>query len=744
MELTGIVDSIRYKAEGFSIASLIEDSTDARHTIIGNLNLVIGEHLSLKGAFGQSDYGIQFKVKEYQRDIPKTESGISALLGSGLIKGIGPKRADWMIKEFGTGIIDIIKSKDKRLLKVPGIGTKLAKSIYSQWHQFYGKERLITYLADSGFSRHMIRRVMREFDDERLDKIEQNPFELMCLPGVGFRRADYLARKLGFKEDNPRRIERAIIYLLENNGQGHTYLPKGVLYADFKENISFEDTTAEKQVELYKEALATLSTSKNKYESVVVDNKGVHLLKFVAAEAEIAKNLIERSLHHSENLEVPEIMEQISQWEYVQGFSLTNDQRTAIVRSMLDNVTIITGSPGTGKTSTLAALLHVADWLNYKVKLAAPTGRAAKRMTEATGKEATTIHRLLGYGKDDNFAFEFNSMNKIQADLIVIDEISMIDVMLMLALLNAMEPETILILVGDKDQLQSVSAGNVLDDIIKSGKINTIQLREIFRQDSNALLVKNSMIINDGRVNNNINPLRGGKVWGESDFYVTSTVTHQNVIDVVNKHIPNKYGIDSQDVLIISPLRKRIGDMNCTTLNDTMQNIHNPHGQALEYLDCTFRVGDKVMQMSNDYIKDIFNGDIGYIVGYRPKVKGRLSSFDVDFYGTTVTYEATEWKKLSHAWATTIHKAQGSEADAVVCILPDSWLVKSMLTRNLLYTGITRAKKVCVLMSKDAEIIKAIETSGTETRYTDLTDKIEFWYNRNVKLRNERFERPSK
>ena len=732
MEIAGIIESIIYSKDGFSIASMSEDDSNKRHTILGNLDVVIGEHLEIKGHFEQSDYGMRFKVKNYKRNIPNTEEGVAALLGSGLIKGIGPSRADWMVRHFGTDVVDIIKEEDPRILEVPGIGPKLAHTIYEQWHQFYGKERIVSFLAASGFSRAMIRKIIVEFNDDKLAKIEGNPFELMAVPGVGFRRADYFAKLLGMDDVHPRRVEESLVYLLEENAKGNTYLPKDQLFDEFKNKIKFVEEVDHSN--LFEVALRTLSRSSNNKNKVIVDDKGVHLLKFAMAETAIAKDLIERSLLPATDISSNEILEQVSLWENEQGFNLTGDQKAAIVRSILDNITVITGSPGTGKTSALAALLHVSDYLEYKVLLAAPTGRAAKRMQEATGKDASTIHRLLGFGKEDGFRFMYNRENKLDADMVVIDEVSMIDVMLMQALLSALKKNTTLVLVGDKDQLQSVSAGNVLDDMISSGKVNTVQLREIFRQDSNALLVKNSMIVNDGWVADGKNPLISGTEWGTSDFYITSNVTNTNVMDIMEKHIPNKYGINIEDILLITPMRKKIGTLNCSTLNEDVQNVVNPSGEQIPIKDCPFRVGDKVMQMRNDYVKDVFNGDVGRIIDYEASGRNSPGYIHVEFYGDVVEYEFTEWKNLVHAWSSTIHKVQGSEAEAVIVVLPDNYIARSMLTRNLLYTGITRAKKVCVLVAKDREIIKAIKTSGTETRYTDLTDKLEAWYRRLNKL----------
>ena len=442
------------------------------------------------------------------------------------------------------------------------------------------------------------------------------------------------------------------------------------------------------------------------------------------AETAIASDLVERTLYRGEKVNIEYVNKKLDEWQSYNAIELTKDQRTAVIRSLMDNVTIVTGGPGTGKTSMLAALLYVADSLKMNALLAAPTGRAAKRMQETTSRDSSTIHRLLGYGQEGKFGFQYNKDNKLEGDIVVVDEISMVDLLLMDALLKAIPKETKVILVGDKDQLQSVGAGNVLSDMMASGKLNTIELKEIFRQASNSLLVKNAAIINSGHVKNNKNPLKVGDKWGPYDFYHTPRLQSSTILEVLTDHIPNKYNIPASDVMVLSPIRKKRGDLNCTSLNELIQATLNPNGESIPIINQSFRVGDKVMQMSNDYSKNVFNGDIGYITRVYGKTENGAGAFFVDFYGNEVMYEFSEANSLTHAWASTIHKAQGGESDAVIVVLPDDYMASNMLTRNLLYTGITRAKKVCILMGKDRHIIKAITTSGIAKRYTNLSEKI--------------------
>ena len=617
MKVIGIVNKVLYSDKGWSVVKLIEDHSGEERTIVGYMTVVAGEHIALEGSIKTHEkFGNQIQVSSYQREVPTTEQGVTKLLGSGLIKGIGPKRAEWMVNYFGISVLDRIKDRDPSLREVPGLGPKLIESIYQQYHQFYGRERLVMLLVSSGFTRGMTRKIMDHFNDHTLTKIEHNPYLLMQLPGVAFRRADYFAKLLNIEETSPKRMQEAVVYLLEEQASGNTYLPKNILLKEFNSNIKFEEKV-EKSV-LFDQALLDLTVDKR----VLTDNKGVHLAKFYYAETAVAKELINRSLTPlSSTITSEEIFSLIAKWENNSIFTLTTEQKTAIIRSILDNLTIITGSPGTGKTSTVAALLYVCEHLGHSVSLAAPTGRAAKRLQEATGREAATVHRLLEFGVGGDFNFKYHKNNKYNTDILILDEVSMIDIMLMNSILNAIKSTTKLIMVGDKDQLQSVSAGNVLDDMIKSGKINTIELRLLFRQDSNALLVKNAQIINSGRILKKEKPLQGGTVWGDSDFYISDNVTKDTVINLLCTHIPNKYNIKTEDILVLTPMRKRYGELNCATLNDEIQQLVNKNGEKLPIDNCLFKVGDKVMQTKNDYSKNVFNGDIGHIVSWQQKTE---------------------------------------------------------------------------------------------------------------------------
>tara|TARA_R100000152_G_C6779137_1_gene210467 strand:+ start:815 stop:3013 length:2199 start_codon:yes stop_codon:yes gene_type:complete len=727
MELTGIISRITYQKDNWTVATLVQDGTDESVKITGFMNIVPGEHIRVQGKIkNHIKFGHQVQVDTYSRHVPTTEEGVVALLGSGLIKGIGPSRAKWMVDEFGTEIIDMIKQRDPDIEKVPGIGVKLRDSIYRQWHQFYGKERLVTFLVTSGFSRGMVSRIINHFNDQNLGKIEKNPYDLMKIPGVGFRRADYFAKLLGIDETHPSRIQEFIVYLLEDSAEGNTYLPKPNLFQLFDKELKFTDPTVQKTL-LFDDALKQLVSNTR----VIADDKGVHLAKFAFAEKEIAKDLVHRTLLKDETVDPSQILKSIKSWENSEGFSLTLDQETSVIRAAIENITVVTGSPGTGKTSAISAILHVFKSQGKDVTLVAPTGRAAKRMQEATGEEASTMHRMLGFGANGDFKFKYDKDNKFEADVVVVDEVSMIDVLLMQSFLNALKKSTRLVLVGDKDQLQSISPGNVLGDIISSGKIPTIELRQVFRQKDgkDSLIISNSRIINAGHAASS-NPLTSGTRWGDDDFYITNNVDKDNVLKIVQDHIPNKYNIPMDDILVLTPMRRKRGELNCSVLNEEIQKVVNPHGEHIPIMNQSFRVNDKVMQMSNDYSKDVFNGDIGYITSWSRGETEDESSFYVDFYGRAVEYEFNESKSLVHAWASTVHKAQGSEADAVVVVLPDDYICRMMLTRNLLYTAVTRAKKICVLVAKDNYIIKAIKTSGTEKRYTDLRDKIIEWYRR--------------
>jgi len=722
-QVQGIVDRVKFSGDQFSIISLIDNKTKRSVTALINSNVVVGECLLTTGIWTHhDDHGRQFKVKEFSRNIPASEDGVLALLSSGLIKGIGPKTAKSMVETYGTSVTSMIERRDARLTKIPGIGPKRLLMIEKQWHQFYGREHIIGMLANNGFSIHLIRRITQEYGDEMIEKLRNNPYSLTRLPGIGFYRADRFARSLGVSEKHPMRIQEGIMLLLENNDGGHTYIPRAELYARFFKIIKFTDSelTSEEQDAIFEEGVQNLVIK----ERIIQEEDQIHSAYLYACESNIASSLIERVLKEQvSKYTVDDIMPTIESWEISKGIILTKPQRNAVVRSFLDRVLVITGSPGSGKTSTLAAVLEVADSLNLSCELCAPTGRAAKRMQEATGKEASTIHRLLEFGGDGDFRFKYNSTNKLETDLVIVDEVSMVDVSLMSALLNALAEDTRIILVGDHNQLQSVSAGNVLHDIIDSGKVTVIELVYVFRQDADALLIQNAHRINAGHVRNNKNPLTSGKKWGKDDFFITHNVSMDNIVDIATKHIPSKYGIPVEEVLFLTPIRKDIGKINCTNLNIRIQKEYNENGKDIPVAG-NFKVGDKVMQMRNNYTKNVFNGDVGMITKYALGNKVNSGAVWVDFYGIEVAYDFVESNELTLAYASTIHKAQGSEADAVIVILPNDFASRNMLTRNLLYTGVTRAKKVCVLVSEDAEINRAIRKSGNKLRYTDLKDKV--------------------
>lgn len=722
-QVQGLVDRIKFSGDRFSIVVVTQSNTNRPVVALINSDVVVGEHLIMKGFWVDHDtFGRQFKVREFSRKIPASEDGVLALLASGLIKGIGPKTAQSMIDTYGTDVTKMIERRDPRLTKIPGIGPKRLLMIEKQWHQFYGREHIVGMLANNGFSINIIRRITSEYGDEMIDKLRDNPYSLTKLPGIGFYRADRFAHSLGVVETHPKRIQEAIVMLLEHNDGGHTYLPRDELFERFNKNIKFQDSelNSEEKNDMFDLAIKSLVTE----DRVVYEGQNVHSSYLYACETNIANSLMERnSIASKTELTADDIMPIVDEWEEQAGIVMTRDQRNAVVRSFLDRVLIITGGPGAGKTSTLAAILRVADNLNLRFQLCAPTGRAAKRMQEATGVEASTIHRMLEFGQGGDFRFAYNVKNKLDTDLVIVDEVSMVDVSLMSSLLDALHEKTRLVLVGDYNQLQSVSAGNVLHDVIDSGKVHVVELVHIFRQDADALLVNNAHKINSGHIKNNTNPLVSGKKWGQEDFYITDKVSMNNVLDIASKHIPGKYGTPLEDVLFLTPIRKDIGKINCTNLNKKIQDIYNPSGNEIP-ISSDFRVGDKVMQMKNNYTKNVFNGDVGTITKYAKGNNKNSGMFWVDFYGVEVTYEFVEHTELTLAYASTIHKSQGNEADAVIVILPNDYASRNMLTRNLLYTGVTRAKKVCVLVAQDREIITSIRKSGNKQRYTDLKDKI--------------------
>lgn len=634
--------------------------------------------------------------------------------------------ANKIIDKFGVDTLEIIQNSPERLQEIDGIGRKKVAQIVESYEEDRELRKIILELAPFGITPNLCLKIYKKYNNRAMKLIKSNPYRLAeDIRGIGFKIADNLAQKIGIEKDSKDRISQGIIYVLKKAlSEGHTFLP-------------------EKEVE--KEAMKLLGVSMEKIDDCLLDlayaqkikldkfndELLVYLINYYLAENGVCKKLIELATFDFKKDKKIDVDKEIKDIEENDGIKLAKKQREAVTEALKNGVCVITGGPGTGKTTTINTIIKIFRRQKKEVVLAAPTGRAAKRMSETSNEEAKTIHRLLemGYSTDDDLIFFKNEDEPIKADVIIVDEASMIDILLMFNLVNAIKPGTRFIIVGDSDQLPSVGAGNVLRDIINSEVIKVIRLDEIFRQAQESMI-----IVNAHRINNGEAPYLNVK---NKDFFFLNAATNEEIVNtiigLVETRLPKFYKFDSlDDIQILSPMRK--GDIGVQNMNIILQRYLNPPSERKTEITLNkrvFRVGDKVMQIKNNYTKSwkneeetesgegIYNGDIGYIY-YIDKNK-KIIYVMFDSY-RIVEYNFEELDELDHSFCTTIHKSQGSEFPAVV--IPISWAPPMLLSRNLLYTAITRAKKLVVLVGDVRYLKQMIQNNKINARYSNLSFKL--------------------
>lgn len=727
-KLQGMVSDIVFKNEenGYTIASLANE--DDEITIVGCMpTLSVGESIEVEGKWiNHKIYGSQFEVQSFMPVTPSSLEGIYVYLSSGMIHGIGEKMAKRIVDKFGVDTLDIIQNTPERLTEVEGIGMKKVKQIQESYEENRELRNIIIQLSPYGITPNYCLRIYKKYKEKSLEVINKNPYRLAEeVRGIGFRIADDIASKIGIDKYSPDRIMQGILFTLNQSlGSGHTYLPKKVLIEQSVKILGVEPTFVENGI---------IDLAYN--EKVHLENKNgeilVYLMMYYICENGVCKEIVKLSLHETKDLYI-NIDEEIKIVEKEDEISLANNQILAVKEAINNGVTIITGGPGTGKTTTINTIIKIFENNNQKVVLCAPTGRAAKRMSETSNKEAKTIHRLLemGFSTDsDELTFFKDEEDPIEADVIILDEASMVDIILMYNLLKAIKLGTRLLLVGDSDQLPSVGAGNVLKDIIDSGVIKTVRLDEIFRQARESMIVVNAHKINNGE------PLFLNVK--NKDFFFLRKNTNEEILNeiigLVSKRLPKFYNFDKlKDIQVLTSMRK--GDLGVTNLNIELQKYLNPpnkYKQEEEFAKRTFRVGDKVMQIRNNYTKKwetedksdngegIYNGDIGYIFHIDKDKKTVFVIFDKV---KIASYKYDELDELDHSFCTTIHKSQGSEFSVVV--MPIVWAPPMLLSRNLLYTAVTRAKKLVVLVGDVKYLEQMIKNNRINDRYSNLSYKL--------------------
>ena len=724
VELSGSVEDVIYKNadNGYTVINLGCD--EGLIAVVGNLGDVNeGERLSLRGGWITSPkYGRQFKAAMCERSMPETESEISAYLGSGVIKGLGPAIAKKIVKQFGTEALDIIDNDCMQLTVIKGITSDKALYISNEYHKITGVNEVIKFLGEYNFGPAHAISVWSAFEHDSIKQIKTNPY-ILCTSGIDidFRSVDRMAADLGFDAENSDRVRAGIVYVLhENANAGHTCLPTEKLRESVCDNLGIERRQFESCLDDCEEKDWVVRITLGKREFV-------YLPEYYLAETYIAKKLA-FMLRTSAQYE-KDYSDEIRGVEFSENIQYEDLQRAAISACLTGSVFILTGGPGTGKTTTLNGVIKILKAQKKRILLCAPTGRAAKRMSDLTGEPARTIHRLLevDFTAKGELKFKRNETNPLPADVVIADEMSMVDALLMCSLVRAIKPTSKFIMVGDSNQLPSVGAGNVLKDLIASHYIPSVELKEIFRQAAQSLIVTNAHRIVNGEF-----PVLDDR---QNDFFFMNKSLESDIAELViqlaKQRLPDTYGFSPiDDIQVLCPTK--MGMAGTKELNKQLQSALNPPSQnkaELKFFDVIFRTGDKVMQTKNDYDvlwtknnekgSGIFNGDIGII----RSVDRFSQNVTIDFEGRVAIYTSEMLRRLEHACAITIHKSQGSEYDAV--IIPITAFTHNLLYRNLLYTGVTRAKKMIIVIGTKELVKTMVDNNRKMLRYSLLRPLLE-------------------
>ena len=721
----GTVEEIVFRNEnnGWTVASVRIDGS-GRVGAVGVMPfLAAGEHAIFDGELVEHrEYGEQIRVKNYETTRPETRSSVEKYLASGLIHGVGPATAKLIVKHFGAQALDVLESAPERLTEVEGIGPKRAKMIAASFAEQNAARATLLFLQGYGIAPSLSMKICRAYGEMTERALRENPYRLVDeIDGVGFRTADAIAQSLGFARESAFRLRSGIRYALSEavSALGHTYLPAGELVQRAARVLGADEETVARELRglILDGALAAED----------LDGEcAVYLPQMLSAERDVARLLLrQRDSVAPGALDEAELERRIGDYERDAGVTLCGAQREAVRAAALEGVAVITGGPGTGKTTSINCLIRLLERLG-SVELCAPTGRAARRMSDATGRPARTIHRLLEYGGEGQ-GFARDADNPLDAGAVIVDEMSMVDLTLMRSLLRALRPGTRLVLVGDADQLPSVGAGNVLRDLIDAGVVRVTRLTEIFRQAEKSMIVVNAHRINRGEYPE-------FRVRG-SDFFIERRDGAQeavrSVVELVRRRLPNYLGVDSlRGIQVMAPMKR--GELGVFALNDALRAALNPSapGRAeLKRGECVFRLGDKVMQVRNDYdlewVNDgrsgtgVFNGDIGYITRVDRAEAELTVAFDD---GREAVYDAGMLDELEPAYCMSVHKSQGSEFDAVV--LPLLGGPPMLMTRNLLYTAVTRARRLVVIVGREASVRAMVDNNRILRRYSALARRL--------------------
>jgi len=724
-EKQGTITEIIFRNDDNGYTVAVMETDEEEFTVVGVLPVCVkGTGYRMRGSFKvHPTYGEQFAFTEYEELLPEGADKITAFLASGVIRGIGPKTAALIVGHFGENTLKIIEEEPRRLLEISGIGEKKIAMIKESYDAHREFATISMFFQQYGVSSEYALKLYKAYGADCVDIIKENPYRLVEeVRGIGFHKADVIASKMGIEEESPFRVRSGIRYgLVYYAGEGNTFMPQQELCEKVAELLDVS-------TELVYDNLVQMAFEGDVKVDAVDGQNVVYLFFYYLAEQKVCANLALLSSAPLKSLTVdPDNM--ISMTEGETGIKLSDRQKDAVKSSLTSGISVITGGPGTGKTTIINAIIKIFKNSGLKTAIAAPTGRAAKRITETSGNYASTIHRLLEYAysdSEDDMQFGKNSDDPLDYDVIIIDEASMIDLLLMKGLTDAIKPGTRLIMVGDADQLPSVGAGNVLRDIIESEYVHTVKLVEIFRQAEESMIVVNAHRINRGEY-----PFLNEK---DKDFFFMERQSEKDmvslILELVTKRLSSYYrDIEPiRDIQVLTPVRK--GNLGCVSLNSELQQALNPPDPLLsekKYGDRIFREGDKVMQIRNNYglkwkrMSDytegegIFNGDVGFIDKIDTEFNEVNVIYDDDKY---VTYDFSQLEEVELAYAITVHKSQGSEFPIVV--MPVSYFPPVLATRNLLYTAVTRGKQIVVMVGSENRMKAMIDNNRIKMRYSGL------------------------
>ena len=715
-EITGVVDKVIFKNEenGYSVFTLDAKGTD-KVTVTGHVpNVQPGEFVTIAGLWiMHKKFGKQFEAKSCSSCLPNSIIGLKKYLGSGMIKGIGPVYAEKLVKRFGIDVLEIIENQPERLAEVDGIGPKRIEKITLAWKDQKEISKVMIFLQEKGVSTAYATKIYKHYGQEAIAVMNENPYRLADdIWGIGFKKADQIAQNMGFEKNSLKRINSGILFVISQElSNGHLYIKledlkvKTIDLLELEQNNDIAGKIKTALHNLYDNQKIKLVSHEEKH--------FVTLSQYYFSEKGVANKILKLIGRTSEHqFDLGKIYKQLRVPAKAGDVLLNEDQQKGILACLQNKVSVITGGPGTGKTTLVKKLLSIFDEYHIRYKLAAPTGRAAKRMFESTGRAASTIHRLLEFDFS-NMTFKYNEKNALQVDFLIIDEASMLDIFLAHALIKALPLDAHVIFIGDIYQLPSVGAGNFLKDLIASKKCESVCLNQIFRQAQDSMIVVNAHRVNNGEFP--VSYMPGSK----RDFIFIKELEAENVtphLQAIYKKGLKRFGITPQNAIVLSPMHR--GCAGTQKINYDLQNILNPYDgpKKLSYAGTDYKIGDPIMQLRNNYDKHVFNGDIGNIVDIN--LEDRV--LFVDFNDRIVEYDYSDLNEIVLAYAISIHKSQGSEYDAA--IIPVFTQHFTLLQRNLIYTAITRAKKFCILIGQPKAIAIAIKNNKSLVRKTFLKE----------------------